>query len=99
VDEDDEADQAAVDRDMEMLIEQQEDDEEEDGMGESPGMEVDIPGHGGLGSARIGGTGGKMDVNHLLAAQMDKEKDGGDGDHQGGGKGRSIYDTSFDGTV
>ncbi|KAK3385330.1 hypothetical protein B0H63DRAFT_494394 [Podospora didyma] len=87
--EEDAADQAAVDRDLEMLIEPQDDDDDDIPAG-SGAMDVDITtgsgsaakpsssgstsaGGGGGSSSGGGGSTGKMDVSHLLSEHVDDE--------------------------
>lgn len=89
--EDDEADQAAVDRDLEMLIEPQEDDDEDQDAG--AGMAVDTVMDSAVGTDEAGGPGHtKMTVNHLLSTHVDGGDSGGrDSD------GRDVYDVEFSG--
>ena len=92
--EEDEADQAAVDRDLEMLIEPQEDDDEDEDA--AAVMAVDIAMDNAVGSDEASRTGNaKMDVNHLLSPHVDvRDSSGRDGEP---GRGRGVYDVSFEG--
>lgn len=92
----DEADRAAVDRDLEMLIEPQEDDGDEDEAAGGRVMVVDLPdGPDNASGGGRGRVGGRMDVSRLLAEELDDDKIGME--HGADGKARGLCYATLEG--